>query len=206
MKHVCTLLSATLIFTAAALSAEDVKPAAPPSRCILLVNAAELPAAQMEEIRNFAETDLNVPVKATELKADWATLPNQAAALLSPENKVVVVLGKTPGAIRILSAPDNGWAVVNVAPVLSLKDKQAHMLKQQAFRGIGYALGLATCLDLHCCLRISQTVLDLQDAGCNFCPLSRRDYDNLIIQKSLCPVSTDSVKPRKAKPAAPPAP
>lgn len=215
-------LSALILPVAAVFAQEAAKPAVPPApaapseaalkreaalanRCILLVNAAELPAAEMEAVRAFAEQDLRVKVKAVEQAVAWAAMPEKLPGLLSDEVRLVVALGKGPADARIVTAPDSGWAMVNVTPLLALSKIREHMIKQQAMRGIGYALGVAVCLDRYCCMRTSQVLPDLKDAGENFCPITRRDYENLTIQHGLRLAMPANMKVRKAKPAAPPA-
>jgi hypothetical protein len=184
-------------------------PAAVTNRAIVLVNAAGLSDDQMESIRAFAQKDLWVKVEAVNLKADWASLPDQMPGFFTSNRMVVVALGKSDKVSdRILAAPDNAWAVVNMGAVLNLKEKQDHMLKQQTLRGIGYALGLSSCLDPYCCMRTSKVLADLDNVGANYCPISRKEYKTLAMQKGI--FSVNPIRrpvPAVKKPAAPvPAP
>jgi hypothetical protein len=217
---------ATIILSASTLLAQTLPPAPPAApakprglpaavtnRAILLVNAAGLSDDQMESIRAFAQKDLWVKVEAVNLKADWASLPDQMPGFFTSNRMVVVALGKSDKVSdRILAAPDNAWAVVNVGAVLTLKEKQDHMLKQQTLRGIGYAIGMSACLDRFCSMRSSKLLAELIDVGNNYCPSSRKEYQNLAVQKGIFPVNP--IRPpivrkpleKKADPAQAPAP
>jgi hypothetical protein len=217
-----------LLLSAGTLLAQTAPPAPAPqakmiavpaamNRAILLVNAAGIPDDQMEVIRAFAQKDLWVKVEAVNLKADYAALPGQIPGLFTSNRLVVVALGKgSPENAQILSAPDNGWALVNAGPILALKDKQEHMLKQQTMRGIGYALGVATCFDPFCAMRAGESLADLSKAGSNYCPITRKEYQNQAVRSGFMPRNPTRLpfkkagdkKPeeKKAEPAAPAAP
>lgn len=174
-----------------AAAAQPVKlPAALTNRCVVLVNAAGLPEEQLESLRAYVEKDLRVKVQAVTIKADWESLPARAPSLLSSNQVLVVALGNgTVENARIVAAPDNGWAIVNVGPLLALKEKQDQMLKQQTMRGIGYAMGVAACVDPYCCMRVSRVLADLAAVGNNFCPLTRKQFNFLAPQRGVFPAA-----------------
>ncbi|MFO7534309.1 MAG: hypothetical protein R6X19_01255 [Kiritimatiellia bacterium] len=175
-------------------------PASLANRCVVLVNAAGLPTNQMEAIRSFVEGDLRVKVKAVTIQTDWASLPAHMPSFLSSNQVLVVALAKGPAeSARILAAPDNRWAIVNVGPLLGLKEKQEQMIKQQTMRGLGLAVGVELCLDPYCCMRVSRVLADLAGVGNNFCPLTRRQFNSLAPQKGLFP--SGIMRPVKKKPA-----
>jgi hypothetical protein len=184
-----------------ALAVEPAKlPASLANRYVVLVNAAGLPANQLEGIRSFVEGDLRVKVKAVTVQADWDSLQAHMPSFLSSNQVLAVALGKGPAeSARILAAPDNRWSIVNVGPLLGLKEKQDQMLKQQTMRGLGLAVGVELCLDPYCCMRVSRVLADLAGVGNNFCPLTRRQFNSLAPQKGLFP--SGIMRPVKKKPA-----
>jgi hypothetical protein len=187
-------------------------PAAFTNKALLLVNAAGLPDDQVETLRAFAQKDLWLKVEVVNLKkTDWNALPAQLPTLFTSNRTVIVALAKgSPENARILVAPDNAWSIVNVSSIATFKDKQDHMLRQQTMRGIGFAFGVAACLDPHCCMKSSRVMTDLsEDVGYNFCPLSRKEFTSLAPHKglfSINPILRGAVtKPAAPKPDAIPA-
>lgn len=199
-----TLLAQTTVPTPPATPNTPHKglPAAVTNRAILLVNAAGLPDEQMESIRAFAQKDLWVKVDTVNLKADWDSLPGQIPALFTSNRLVVVALAKgSPENARILTAPDNNWAIMNVTPFLLLKEKQEHMLKQQTLRSIGYVFGVSPCPDPYCCMKSSRALSDLNEVGQNYCPITRKEFSGLAPRKGFF-----AINPMRAQPVKKPAP
>ncbi len=165
-------------------------PAALTNRCILLVNAAGLPAEQAEAVRAYAENDLWLKVELLTIDAEWAALPGKASACLAGDRKMAILLGKGPAdGPLILSAADNNWAMLNVPALFAGVDpqKQPMRLRQGVMRGLGFVFSLPICQDMHCVMRFLQSTSQLDQLGGNYCGPTRKIYFQAARQKGLFP-------------------
>lgn len=160
------------------------------NRCILLVNCAGISPDQFEVIRCYGENNCWLKVEGVTVDAEWSTLAEKAPTLMSGNRKLVIVLGNGPvTGPRLIVAPDDRWAIVNVASFTQAGPVKnpAFRLQQAMMRGIGFAVGLPSCMDMHCIMRRIRVQSDLDQMGSNFCGPTRRTFQVNCNQIGLHP-------------------
>jgi hypothetical protein len=132
------------------------------------VPAATLQAAAAD-IQKFVHLPCSVAdAAATEPAAD------AARALADKNNAAVVVVCEAAGQPSLLVAPENRWAVLNVAALAAGNapaEKVGERVRKQMWRSFGYVMGAANSGFEHCLLKPVFSPADLDALDCQtICP------------------------------------
>ena len=164
-------------------------------KSILLVNAGAINTQAMEEIRQFAEKSLLVPVRtihradnAQKTPLSLTALAQSCASLLTNNDVCLVVICKQPETVTetILVAPDQNWAAVNVTP-LKTKDNALFnkRAERQVMRAITALFGVGYSLDPHAVNKHIISVEQLDEMGRNYDPPSLDQFHKQAILRGM---------------------
>ena len=167
-------------------------PVSAPVKTLAIINAAELPAAVIEEIRLHAQKQLRVPVRAQSVKlAAGKSLKSLAVKLQEHRTTndvcvVVLVLGSDTERLHATVERFITTATVNVAALRS--DDPPTMLKRlerHVMRGFGFLFGLEPAPDPFCVTRHYRTLKELDKMGMNFCPPYQHKFKAEALRRGM---------------------
>jgi hypothetical protein len=148
-----------------------------PSPAITLATTVELDHAFLEQIRGFAEKQLQVPVRAdtregiqgecglNELTEQIKTVKTESDALL------IVLAAKADDPRHLIISKTGGVAVINMTSLhCEDAEKFARRIERQVMRAAAFCFGLSPTPDPFCVTRNYYSLEDLDRMGRNFSP------------------------------------
>lgn len=118
----------------------------------------DVPAEEIAEIAEAMRKGPHFPVEITTSKWDSDPVKEQGVGF------AIAVFRDDSSPTKLVCAPDDGWAKINVAPFLADKPdgkKLADRVKREIWRGLAYSLGAGNTQNPLCALKPVASVKDL---------------------------------------------
>ena len=117
----------------------------------------------IEEVAVQMERGPHFPVEIVE--RPWASAPQKEAGV----GVAISIVNDPAASTKILCAPDDGWAKVNVAPLLADKpdaDRLVKRVKKEIWRALCYTLGAGNTQNPICVLKPVASLEDIDNLSC----------------------------------------
>lgn len=173
-------------------------PSVSQAKTITIANAAAVDAELLEQLRQFAEDQLHVPVRAVEMPRlaghkSFQALEKAALRLKMDADVTLIVLSGLSAETEHLKVySEDGVALVNTTP-LSIEDPNvfARRVERQVMRAAAFSFGLPPTPDPFCVTRNYNSLKDLDRMGRNYSPPWQGRYAEEAAKRGLRPVVPD---------------
>ena len=138
-------------------------PISGPSLCVLNTQS-RVPQAVIQETTEKVQKLFRFPCTCASRATGKDPVADAVRTLEDKSVAVVIVVCDVPGQPALLVAPENRWAVVNVAALNGLmvsKEKLSERVEKETWRAVGYVMGAANSAMDHCLLKPVFSTADL---------------------------------------------
>jgi hypothetical protein len=191
------LLVATVMLALAvpvrSASADQLNDLRKEGKSIALVNIQVLDSSAMARMKQSLEESLHVPIRTVDSTAasgqDLLAVGRACVDLMTTNDAAFVTLAAVPGFREtFVAAPDQNWAVVNVATLkegATAGDLYALRVERQVVRAISALFGVAYCQEPHCVSKHVTSIAQLDELGRNLCPPSLEQFQIEARQRGM---------------------
>lgn len=175
------------------------------AKTIALANCGAATAGVLEQVRQFVEKELHVPVRCLDAKAVEATdlegCAKQLAALKGSGDVCIVGLTSSvkDASEHLRVEPTLSVAVVNAKAFVDADPgKTAERLRKATLRATAFLFGIRPSPDPRCVTHRYKTLEDFDGIGVNLCPPWQVQFEERAVERGLVvsKVSREQVQSR----------